>query len=236
MKQLIILMLLINSFFVCGQSNDALIKHFEAYQAQMQVQGDVQGIINAMTHLNVLSPSIQRADTLAYIYMSEGQYAQALNTIGIDYKVDDSDIAVEVKALALKSAKQPVRAIPHFEELFKRQPSTLIAYELAELCLQTQKLANANKYIAYGIANAKTDEVKAFYETQIPYEVSLKSAFLYLSAIARYNEDKKANIDAAVNILDETLKVSPNFNLILLTKTELLRQKEVLQAQAAQQK
>lgn len=236
MNKLVILAFLIGSFCLQAQSNDALIKHFEAYSKQMRAQGDVQGIINGMTHLNVLSPSIQRTDTLAYIYMSEGKYVQALNTIGIDFKVDDSDIAVEVKAMSLKSVKQPDRAIPYFEELFRRDPNTLVAYELAELCLQTQKLEKAEKHIAYGLTHAKADEVKAFYESQTPYQVSLKSAFMYLNALAVYNKDTKANIDAAVDILDSTLKLSPNFNLIQLTKSELLRQKQAIQAQAAQPK
>ena len=99
--------------------------------------------------------------------------------------------------------------------------------------LQLKKLDEANKHITYGLANAHAEEKKAFYETQTPYQVPLKSAFMYLNALLDYNKDPKVNIDAAVDILDATLKTAPNFNLIQLTKTELLRQK---QAQAAQPK
>ena len=219
-----------------AQSNSELIKHYEAYYKQMKAQGDVQGIINGMTHLNLLVPSEARKDTLAYLYMTEGKYMQALNTIGIEKSTTDSDIAVEVKALSLKSVKQPKLAIGFFEEMFTRNPSALIAYELAELNLQTQKLAEAEKHINYGLANSKDDMKKAFYETQTPYEVSLKAAFMYLNALATYNKDKKGNIDAAVDILDETLKIAPSFNLIQLTKNELLRQKQIMQTQAAQPK
>lgn len=236
MKKILVLGLLVSSFMVSAQSNSDLVKHFEAYYKQMKAQGDIQGVINAMTHLNILSPSVARKDTLAYIYMSEDKYVQALNTIGYERMVDDSDIAVEVKAISLKYLKQPDLAIGHFEELFKRKPNALLAYELAELNLQTQKLAEAEKHINYGLANAKDDMKKAYYETQNPYEVSLKSAFMYLKALLTYNKDKKANIDAAVDILDAAYKVSPNFNLIQLTKNELLRQKQVLQAQASQTK
>ncbi|WNH08852.1 hypothetical protein [Thalassobellus suaedae] len=127
-------------------------------------------------------------------------------------------------------------AIGHFEEMFKRNPDAKVAYELAELNLQIQNIPGAEKHINYGLVNAKDDMKKAFYETQTPYEVSLKAAFMYLNALCTYNKDAKANIDAAVDILDAALKTAPNFNLIQLTKTELLRQKQVLQAQAAQPK
>jgi len=234
MKRFLLLVIVAGCFQLNAQSNSDLIKHYEAYYKQMRSQGDMQGIINAMTHLNVLSPSVARQDTLAYIYMSEGKYVQALNTIGIEKNVGDSNIAVEVKAVSLKSVKRPALAIAHFEELFKRNPNALVAYELAELNLQTQKIAEASKHITYGIANAKDDMTKAFYETQQPYQVSLKAAFMYLKALVVYNQDKKVNIDKAVDILDETLKAAPNFNLIQLTKTELLRQKQAL-AQATEQ-
>ena len=236
MKRLLILLLLVGAFQIQAQTSTELLKHYEAYYKQMQAQGDVQGIINAMTHLNILAPSNERKDTLAYVYMSEGKYMEALNTIGIEKIASDSDIAVEVKALSLKAVKQPARALPHFEELFKREPNALIAYELAELNLQLQKFAEAEKHINYGLANSKDDMKKAFYESQTPYEVKLKSAFMYLNALNVYNKDSKVNIDAAVDILDATLKVSPNFSLIQLTKSELLRQKQALQAQAAQPK
>ncbi|PWH84120.1 hypothetical protein DIS18_06140 [Algibacter marinivivus] len=235
MKKLFGLVLLTVSFMAGAQTNSELLKHYEAYYKQMKSQGDTQGIINAMTHLNILTPSEGRKDTLAYIYMSGNQYMQALNTIGIEQKATDSDIAVEVKAVSLKSLKQPKLAIEHFDEMFKRQPNALIAYELAELNMQIKNVAETDKHIAYGLANSKAEDKKAFYETQTPYEVPLKAAFMYLDALSTFGKDNKANIDAAVDILDATLKEAPNFNLIQITKNELLRQKQVLQ-QAAQPK
>ncbi|MFV9551625.1 hypothetical protein [Algibacter sp. PT7-4] len=222
------LVLMMLTFLVNAQSNTELLKHYEAYYKQMKAQGDTQGIINAITHLNILAPSDARKDTLAYIYMSENKFMQALNTIGIEQDASDSDIAVEVKAIALKSVNQPKLAIAHFEEMFKRRPNAVIAYELSDLNMQTQNLIQADKHIAYGLANAKPEDKKAFYETQTPYEVPLKAAFMYLNAISNYSKDKKVNIDSAINLLDETLKEAPNFNLIKITKNELLRQKQAL--------
>ncbi|MDG1729028.1 MAG: hypothetical protein P8K68_12015 [Algibacter sp.] len=236
MKKLFGLVLLMTSFMVGAQTNSELLKHYEAYYAQMKSQGDTQGVINAMTHLNLLSPSEARKDTLAYIYMSENKYMQALNTIGIKQNATDSDIAVEVKAVSLKSVKQPKLAVEHFEELFKREKNLLVAYELAEIYLQIQNLVEADKHIAFGLENSKPEDKKAYYETQTPYEVSLKSSFMYLNAISTFSKDKKANIDAAVDILDAALKEAPNFSLINITKKELLRQKQTLQQAAAQPK
>ncbi|WP_100613932.1 tetratricopeptide repeat protein [Confluentibacter citreus] len=234
MKQLLLLVLLVSGIQLGAQSNSELIKHFEAYSKQMRAQGDIQGIINGMTHLNVLSPSVARTDTLAYIYMTEGKYVEALNTIGVDKKVDDSDIAVQVKAISLKSVNEPELAVIQFEELFKREPNPSVAYELAELTLQLNKLSEAEKHINYGLMNSKDDMKHTYYEQQSPYQVALKSGFMYLNALLVYNKDKKGNIDAAVDILDAALKASPNFNLTQLTKNELLRQKQALQAQSVQ--
>jgi tetratricopeptide (TPR) repeat protein len=173
----------------------------------------------------VLAPTQARQDTLAMIYMSEGKYIQALNTIGIDHKVDDSDIAVEVKAVSLKSINEYERSIVHFEELYKRNPEVSVAYELAEVYLQTQKLDQATKYTEFGLANSKDNMGKTFYETQQPYQVPVKAAFMYLNALIKFNENKAENIDAAVAILDEALKLAPNFNFAQLSKNALLQQK-----------
>ncbi|WP_299548659.1 hypothetical protein [Seonamhaeicola sp.] len=242
MKRLLGLILLMSSLMINAQSNSELLAHYEAYYNQMKKQGDVQGIINAMTHLNILAPSTARKDTLAYLYMDQGMNMQAINTLEYNQSTaalsvgTDSDIAVQVKALALKALKQPQLAVPFFEEMFKRNPNPLVAYELAELNLQLKKTGEAEKHIIYGLANSKDDMKKAFFETQTPYEVPLKAAFMYLNALNTYNKDTKANIDAAVDILDAALKEAPNFNMIQITKNELLRQKQIIQAQATQPK
>ena len=234
MKKLIVALLILGGIQMHAQDNAALLKHYEAYYKQMKAQGDSQGIINALTHLYVLQPSEARKDTLAYIYMSDGNYMQAINTIGYEKNPSDSDIAVQVKAISLKALNQLKLAKEQFDEMYKRKPSPSIAYELADLNIQLSNYDEAKKYIDYGLANSKPEMKHAFYETQQPYQVPLKSAFMYLNALYTYNQDKKANIDPAVDILDAALKTAPNFNLIQITKQELLRQKQALQAQQEQ--
>jgi len=203
-----------------SQTNSELQKHFEAYYTEMRKQSDINGVINALTHLNVLSPSVERRDTLAYVYANNNQHLQALNTIGIEKLDTDSDLAVQVKAISLKALNQPKRALEQFEVLYSRQPNAYLAYELADLKIQTGDNTGANIDIEYGILNSKDDMKYAFYERQQPYEVPLKAAFYHLKGLVQYNMNKD-DIDLAIATIDEALKIDPNFNLASLSKQAL---------------
>ena len=157
MKRIAITLLLMMGLFASAQTKSELQKHYEAYYQAMRLQGDVNGVINAMTHLNVIAPSTERRDTLAYIYANDNQHLQALNTIGIEKNEADSDLAVQVKAISLKALNQPKRSVEQFEILNKRTPNAYLAYELADLKIQTGDNAGATVNIEYGIANAKED-------------------------------------------------------------------------------
>jgi len=225
MKKLVGILVFVFAFQINAQDNKVLIKHYEAYYKQMQKQGDVQGVINALTHLNVLSPNKGRLDTLAVLYMNNNKHIQALNTIGIELNATDSDMAVEVKAISLQVLNQTKRATEQFEELFKRRPSAMIAYELADLKAQLNDDLGATLHITYGIANSKAEVMRTFYETQTPYQVPIKAAFLYLKGLIKFKENNELNIDAAVAIFDEALQVAPNFNLAQISKNALLARK-----------
>jgi len=225
MKKLIGVLVFIFAMQINAQDNAVLIKHYEAFYKQMQSQGDVQGVINALTHLNVLSPNQGRLDTLAVLYMNDNKYIQALNTIGIEKLATDSDMAVEVKARSLQAVNQPERAIEQYEELFKRTPSVMIAYELADLKTQINDDTGATLHITYGIANSKDEIKRTFYESQTPYQVPIKAAFIYLKGLVKFKENQETNTDAAVALLDEALQIAPNFNLANISKEALLARK-----------
>ena len=228
MKKTILLLLLLAGFSGISQTNNELLKHYEAYYKEMRLQGDANGVISALTHLNVLSPSKERRDTLAFVYMNNGQHMQALNTIGIEKNSDDSELALQVKAFSLKALNQPKRALEHFEELFSRNSSPYLAYEMADLKIQIGDTNGAIPNIEYGIANSTDDMKYAFYERQQPYEVPLKAAFYHLKGLADFNMDKE-NIDAAIASIDEALKIAPNFNLASLSKQALESRKKEAQ-------
>ncbi|WP_394973976.1 tetratricopeptide repeat protein [uncultured Croceitalea sp.] len=226
MKKTLLVLALFAVFISNAQSKSDLQSHYEAFYKEMKSQGDVNGVINALTHLNVIAPSQQRRDTLAFVYMKNNQNLQALNTIGIESNPNDSDLAVQVKAVTLKALNQPQRAIVHFESMFKRNPTPYIAYELADLKIQIGDNDGAGTNIEYGLANSKDDMKYAFYERQQPYEVPLKAAFTHLKGLMQFNKDKE-DIDAAIVYMDEALKIDPNFNLASLSKQALESRKAV---------
>ena len=213
MKNIITTLALLISFSAFTQSNEELLSHYKKYYKQMQSQADIQGVINALTHLNVLEESQARKDTLATLYMNEGRHVQALNTIGIDKNESDSDLAVQVKAFSLKAINNIDESLIHYEELFKRKPNPFIAYELAEMKIRTGDLSGATRNITFGIANSDGDIVRNYYETQQPYSVPMKAAFVYLKGLVKINEDRENNIDASINIMNEALAIAPNFNM-----------------------
>ena len=211
-----------------AQSQTSFVSHYKAYYSQMQQQGDIQGIINAMTHLVLLEPDVKRQDTLAALYMNEGKYMQALNTIGVELLETDTTLATEVKAVSLKSLNEPKRAIEHYEVLYKQKPSVSIAYELADLKIQTNDLTGASLNITYGIAKSTTDMMKPYYEMQTPYQVPILAGFVYLKAIAKFRENPETNHDASMLILEEALQLAPNFNMANLAVNAIRTQKEAL--------
>ena len=236
MKQITIAILMLFTATSIAQSNEELKKHYEAYYKQMKKQGDMQGVINAMTHLDVIEPSVARKDTLAYIYLSEGKYMQALNTIGVEKNTTDSDMNVEVKALALKNLNQPKMALEHYEVLYKRSPNVYLAYEMADMKIQINDLPGAKLNIDYAMANVTEDMKRAFYESQQPYETSMKAALLYLKGLLAYSENKTANIDAALKLLNDARTEDPNFNLAKVSRQALESQKAQLAKQATTEK
>lgn len=220
MKKLLLLIAFLVIGFTNAQDNSALKAHFEAYYQQMRSQGDINGVINALTHLNVLQPSQERIDTLAYVYMNSGQHVQALNTVGVENNANASDLAVQVKAVSLKALNQPKRAQEQFEILFSRNANAYLAYELADLMIQNGDNTKAAEKIDYGLANAPEDMKYAFFERQQPYEVSIKAALLHLKGLLTYNTSPD-KIDEALGLINQALQMEPKFNLASLSRQAL---------------
>ena len=225
MKNFITIAIFIFAVSLQAQESKNLLDHYSKYYKQMQSQGDIQGVINALTHLNIIDPNEKRKDTLAVLYMNEGRFIQALNTIGVENLDSDSDMAVEVKAISLQSLNEIERAFPHYEELFKRKPNPYIAYELADIKIQLNDFLGALKHITFGIANSNDDIYRNYFDTQTQYQVPMKAAFIYLKGLLTFKENKEKNIDKAITLMDEALELAPNFNLAKISIDALNAQK-----------
>ncbi len=230
MKKTLTIVLLCSFLFGFSQNNSQLLTHYKAFYEQMKHQGDVKGVINALTHLNVLQPNEARTDTLAFFYSNSGQHVQAINLLGTENDPKASDLAVEVKARSLKALNQPQLAVNQFDIMFGRNPDIYVAYDIVDLNLQIGKTAEAETYIKYGLENATEKDVLPFYQSNPPYQVPLKAAFTYQKGLLEYNKDK-SNIDQAISYIDQAIEIAPNFKLAKQIKDLLLNQKA--QAEAA---
>ena len=62
-------------------------------------------------------------------------------------------------------------------------------------------------------------------ESQQPYSVPMKAAFIYLKGLVKINKDRVNNIDSAIEIMNEALEIAPNFNLAKISIDALNSQK-----------
>lgn len=199
----------------------ALTKHYQAYYKMMLENNDLDGAIEGLSHLIVLAPSESKKDTLAYMYLQASKPMQAIKVIGNS----TSDLALKTKAIGFKNLNNPKKAIENYEALIQKNKSVLDAYELAQLQFSIQRLGEAKATINFGLQNSKEEKVRIFVKGNSYLETPIKAAFLNILGLIEYNLDK-SNIDKAIAIFDEALKIDPQFVLALENKKGLLTQKE----------
>ncbi|MFD0963683.1 tetratricopeptide repeat protein [Pseudofulvibacter geojedonensis] len=203
-----------------NNNHNALKSHYEAYYKQMKSYGDLNGAIEGLNHLMIIEPTQSRKDTLAYLYLQANKALQAIKVVG----ESKSDLALRTKALAFKNLNNPKQAIENYETLISKNKSVLDAYELAQLQYGIQRYGEAKATINFGLQNAKDEKVKIFVKGASYLETSVKAAFLNVLGLIEYSMDK-ANVDKAIAIFDEALKIDPKFVLALENKKGLLAQK-----------
>ena len=54
MKKLVLLAILVAAPSLFAQSKSDMLTHYKAFYNEMRLQGDINGVINALTHLNVI--------------------------------------------------------------------------------------------------------------------------------------------------------------------------------------
>jgi len=181
----------------------------------------LDGAIEGLSHLIVLAPTEAKKDTLAYMYLQANKPMQAIKVVGNS----TSDLALRTKAIGFKNLKNPKKAIENYEALIQKNKSVLDAYELAQLQFSIQRFGEAKATINYGLQNSKEEKVRIFVKGNSYLETPIKAAFLNILGLIEFSMDK-SNIDKAIAIFDEALKLDPQFVLALENKKGLLTQKQ----------
>lgn len=205
-----------------GNSTEAaLTSHYKKYYKMMLNNNDLEGAISGLSHLIVLAPSEAKKDTLAYMYLQANKPMQAIKVVGNSV----SDLALKTKAVGFKNLNNPKKSIENYEALIQKNKSVLDAYELVQLQYSIQRMGEAKATINFGLQNSKEEKVRIFVKGNSYLETPIKAAFLNILGLIEYNLDK-SNIDKAIAIFDEALKIDSQFVLALENKKGLLAQKE----------
>jgi tetratricopeptide (TPR) repeat protein len=153
------------------------------------------------------------ADTLAMLYMQQGNYVQCYYWADkrLAIKKDDNAL-LELKGICLDKMNQPKEAIDIFEKLFGKTQSPYHAYKLMELqygikrlaeCLATAQAAEKLTY--------KPDYLMTYNVGQQTGRTYLQAGVYNIHALALYDLDKKAD---AKTYFEKALALDTSFALV----------------------
>lgn len=146
-------------------------------------------------YLSEQGESNNYADTLAMLYMQQGNFAQCYYWADKRLKAKPADnTLLELKGICLDKLNQPKEAIAIFESLFGKTQSPYHAYKLMELqygikrlaeCLATAQAAEKLTY--------KPDFLMTYNVGQQTGRTYLQAGVYNIHALALYDLDKKAD-------------------------------------------
>jgi len=204
-----------------NNTHTALTAHYQKYYKMMLENNNLDGAIEGLSHLIILAPSQAKKDTLGYMYLQANKPKQAIKIVGNS----TSALALKTIAIGFKNLNNPKKAIENYEALIQKTKSVLDAYELVQLQFSIQRFGEAKATINYGLQNSKDEKIRVFIKDNSYIETPIKAAFLNILGLIEYNLDK-SNINKAVTIFDEALKIDPQFVLALENKKGILAQRE----------
>ncbi|MFT3680513.1 MAG: hypothetical protein QM791_09590 [Ferruginibacter sp.] len=172
--------------------------HLKVFNQAMMSGDGVTAVLSLNYYVAEQGSNNVYADTLAMLYMQQGEFGQAYYwaNLRLQAKPDDNTL-LEVKGVSLEKLQQPKEAIEVFEKLVTRTKSPYHAYKLMELQYSIKRLAEC---LVTAEAAERMEYKQNFLMT---YNVGQQAGRTYLQAgvynihgLALYDLDKKAEAKA----------------------------------------
>jgi tetratricopeptide (TPR) repeat protein len=193
----------------------ALVKsnqHIKVFNQSMASGDGSTALIALNYYISEQGGSNIYADTLAMLYMQQGEYPQCYYWANkrLSEKPDDNTL-LELKGVSLDKMQQPKEAIDIFEKLFQKTKNPYHGYKLMELqygikrlteCLATAVAAEKLEY--------KQDFIMSYNIGQQTGRTYLQAGVYNIHALALYDLDKKAE---AKTYFEKALALDSTFAL-----------------------
>ncbi len=186
--------------------------HLKVFNMALASGDGNTAVIALNYYLNEQGENNAYADTLAMLYMQQGQFAQCYHWADkrLKTKPDDNSL-LEMKAVSLDKLGQPKEAIDIFEKLLPKTKNPYHAYKLMEMqygikrlaeCLATAQAAEKLEY--------KPDFLMTYNAGQQTGRTYLQAGVYNIHALALYDLDKKAE---AKTYFEKALALDSTFAL-----------------------
>ena len=180
---------------------------------QAIMSGDLHTAITALNYyITDLGSNNTYADTLAMLYLQQGEYGQCFYWADkrLLAKPEDNSL-LEMKGICLDKLQQPKEAITIFEKLYGKTNSPFHGYKLMELQYSIKRLAEC-------VVTANSAEKLQFKpEFVVSYNVGeqvgrtyLQAGIFNIHALALYDLDRKAE---AKSFFERAIALDSNFVL-----------------------
>jgi tetratricopeptide (TPR) repeat protein len=207
--------------------------HLKVYEQAMQSGDAFMAIVALNYYISEAGSSNVYTDTLAMLYLQQGDYRQAYYWADKRLQQTSGNIALqEIKGVSLDKMGRPKEAIDIFEKLYAVTKSPYHAYRLMEMQYSMKRLAEC---LATAISAEKL-EYKPEYT--MVYNIGQQTGRTYLQAgvynihaLALYDLDKKA--DAKI-YFEKALALDSNF-MLARQNLETLNQTTVIPAKGLPQ-
>jgi tetratricopeptide (TPR) repeat protein len=187
-------------------------QHLKVFNQSMASGDGATALIALNYYISELGSSNSYADTMAMLYMQQGEYPQCYYWANKRLETNpDDNMLLELKGVSLDKLQQPKEAISIFEKLFQKTKNPYHGYKLMELQYGIKRLAEC---LATAVATEKLefkpDFIMSYNAGQQTGRTYLQAGVYNIHALALYDLDKKAE---AKTYFEKSLGLDSTFAL-----------------------